>query len=58
MINDPALDAKTSARFAQPPWNEHAEPWCHLDEKLPHNHLAREIRDAMPHLDFAPLSST
>ena len=58
MIVDPTPDAKTFARFAEPPWNEHAERWRELDEKLPCDHLAREIRDAMPHLDLAPLYRT
>jgi hypothetical protein len=55
MIIDPTPDAKTSARFVPPPWNESSERWCQLDEQLPSDHLAREIRDAMIHLDLAPL---
>jgi len=35
MIVDPSADAKTSARFAEPPWNEHSEPWRQLDAQLP-----------------------
>jgi hypothetical protein len=58
MIVDPSADAKTSARFAEPPWNEHSEPWRQLDAQLPPDHLAREIRDAMIHLDLAPLYTT
>ena len=58
MIGDPTSDAKTSARFAEPPWNEHSEPWRELDEKLPCDHLAREIRDAMTRLDLTPLYQT
>ncbi len=58
MLVDPTPDAKTSARFAEPPWNEHSERWLELDEKLPCDHLAREIRDAMTHLDLAPISRT
>lgn len=58
MIGDPSPDAKTSARFAETPWTEHSEPWRELDEKLPHDHLAREIRDAMIHLDLTPLYRT
>ncbi len=58
MISDLSPDAKTSARFALPPWDAHSEPWRQLDEKLPHHHLAREIRDAVPQLDLAPLYST
>jgi hypothetical protein len=58
MIGDPTSDAKTFARFAEPPWNEHSEPWHELDEKLPCDHLAREIRDAMTALDLTPLYQT
>jgi hypothetical protein len=58
MIGDPTCDAKRSARFAEPPWNEHSEPWRELDDKLPLNHLAREIRDAMTQLDLTPLYQT
>jgi transposase len=58
MIIDPTPDAKMFARFAEPPWNEHSGRWRELDEKLPCDHLAREIRDAMTHLDLAPLYHT
>jgi len=58
MISALTLDAKTSARFAEPPWPEESERWRDLDEKLPGDHLAREIRAAMTHLDLAPLYCT
>ena len=58
MIGNSSPDAKTSDRFAEPPWTEHSKPWRTLDEKLPPNHLAREIRDAMTHLDLTPLYRT
>ena len=58
MIGDPSLHAKVLARFAEPPWTQHSKPWCELDEKLPCDHLAREIRDAMSHLDLRPLYDT
>jgi hypothetical protein len=58
MIGDLSPDAKMSTRFAEPPWNEHSERWRELDEKLPPDHLAREIRGAMNHLDLAPLYLT
>jgi hypothetical protein len=58
MIGDLSPDAKTSVCFAPPPWNKRSQPWRNLDEKLPHDHLAREIRDAMPLLDLAPLYRT
>lgn len=58
MISDPSPDAKTCTRFANPPWTEHSESWRDLDEKLPPDHLAREIREAMIHLDLSPLYRT
>lgn len=58
MIVVPPLDAKRFSRFAAPPWNEDSEPWLELDPQLPPNHLAREIRDAMTHLDLTPLDLT
>jgi len=58
MIVNPALDAKTFSRFAPPPWTEHSGRWRELDKKLPCDHLAREIRDAMAHLDLTPLYRT
>ena len=58
MISDLRPDAKTLTRFAEPPWPEESERWRELDEKLPGDHLAREIRAAMSHLDLAPLYRT
>jgi hypothetical protein len=58
MISDPSSHAKVPARFAQAPWHEHTAFWRQLDEQLPHDHLAREIRSAMVHLDLAPLYHT
>lgn len=58
MINELSHDAKTLLRFAQPPWNETSVEWRRLDARLPSNHLAREIRDAMPPLDLTPLYHT
>jgi hypothetical protein len=58
MISDLLSHAKVPARFAQAPWNEQTAFWCQLDEQLPHDHLAREIRSAMVHLDLAPLYDT
>ena len=58
MINELSHDAKTSMRFAEPPWNEASVQWRQLDVRLPSKHLAREIRDAMVHLDLTPLYNT
>jgi hypothetical protein len=46
MISESSSHAKVPARFAQAPWNEHTAFWRQLDEQLPHDHLAREIRSA------------
>lgn len=58
MISDLVPDAKTLTRFAAPPWTEHSDPWRQLDEQLPPDHLAREIRNAMPLLDLGPRYTT
>ena len=58
MIIAPILRAKSSTRFAEPPWTESYEPWLELDAQLPPDHLAREIRDAMTPLDLTPLYRT
>ena len=58
MISVPSLDAKVPARFAQAPWNERTAFWCQLDAQLPPDHLAREIRNAMAHLNLVPLYQT
>ncbi len=58
MISDLPHHAKIPARFAQAPWNESTEFWRQLDEQLPHDHLARQIRNAMAHLDLQPLYQT
>ena len=50
--------AKIPARFAQAPWNEQTDLWRRLDAQLPYDHLARQIRDAMVHLDLQPLYQT
>jgi len=58
MISDPSPNAKIPTRFAQAPWNEHTAFWRQLDAQLPPDHLAREIRNAMAHLDLVPLYQT
>jgi hypothetical protein len=42
-------------RFAEPPWNEQSVPWREIDAQLQPDHLAREIRQAMPRLDLTAL---
>jgi hypothetical protein len=58
MISESSPHAKIPARFAQAPWSEHTAFWRQLDEQLPHDHLVREIRGAMVHLDLMPLYQT
>src|SRR5262245_32414567 len=55
MGRKPSPDAKLVARFAEPPWHEQSALWHQLDAQLPHDHLAREIRQAMTHLDLTAL---
>jgi Transposase DDE domain len=55
MDGQPSPQAKSVVRFAEPPWNEHAAPWRQIDAQLPPDHLAREIRQAMTHLDLTAL---
>ena len=58
MIRESPPRAKIPVRFAQAPWTEETDLWRRLDEQLPYDHLAREIRDAMVRLDLQPLYQT
>jgi len=55
MVGKPSPNAKPVVRFAEPPWNEQSAPWRQIDAQLSHDHLAREIRQAMTHLDLTEL---
>ncbi len=44
-----------TSRFSEPPWNEQSDEWLRLDERLPADHLARLIEQAVQRLDLAPL---
>ena len=55
MVGDQCHAAKTVAHFAEPPWNVQSAPWRQIDAQLPHEHLAREMRQTMTHLDLPPL---
>jgi hypothetical protein len=55
MVGDCIRGAKTQSRFAPPPWTEQSASWRQIDVQLPADHLAREIRDAIPRLDMTPL---
>ena len=55
MVGKPSPNAKLMVRFAEPPWNVQSAPWLQIDTQLSHDHLAREIRQAMTHLDLTEL---
>ena len=55
MVGDQCHAAKPGVHFAEPPWNEQSAPWRQVDAQLPHDHLAREIRQAMKRLDVTLL---
>ncbi len=42
-------------RFATPPWTTASEEWQALDQRLPADHLARRIAEAVDRLDLSPL---
>lgn len=47
--------AGNAERFAEPSWNEQSEDWLRLDERLPCDHLARQIEDGVDRLDLTSL---
>jgi hypothetical protein len=55
MVRKPSPNAKPVVRFVEPPWNEQAASWRQIDAQLSPDHLAREIRQAMIHLDLTEL---
>jgi len=55
MVRKSSPEATRVARFAEPPWNEQSAPWRQIDAQLAQDHLAREIRQAMTHLDLTSL---
>ena len=44
-----------SGRFARPPWTMNSGPWRQIDARLPEDHLARQIDQAVELLDLTPL---
>jgi transposase len=44
--------------FSEPPWNEQSNEWIRLDERLPSDHLAREIDRMVERLNLASLSES
>lgn len=55
MVGNAVHATRPEARFAEPPWNEQSAPWRQIDAQLQPDHLAREIRQAMPRLDLTAL---
>jgi transposase len=41
--------------FASPPWDRSSPQWIDIDQRLPHDHLARLIDEAVALLDLQPL---
>lgn len=54
MVN-PSVDAGNRDRFATPPWTAESPEWQALDRRLPSDHLARRIDQAVASLDLTPL---
>jgi transposase len=50
--------ANKGDRFAAPPWTTESEAWQALDQRLPADHLARRIAQAVDRLDLGPLWSS
>jgi hypothetical protein len=55
MVGNALQETSPRIRFAAPPWNDQSAPWRQIDAQLPQDHLAREIREAMIHLDLTAL---
>jgi hypothetical protein len=55
MVGNLVHEIRPETRFAEPPWNEQSAPWRQIDAQLQPDHLAREIRQAMPRLDLTVL---
>lgn len=49
------LGKASVVRFAEPPWDETHPRWLVLDQELPEDHLAREVRTAIEQIDLTPL---
>jgi transposase len=54
MVKGIALGGKRD-RFAAPPWTTKSEEWLALDQRLPPDHLARRIAQAVEMLNLRPL---
>jgi transposase len=45
----------TDVKFARPLWDENSPEWQEIDSRLPKNHLAREIDQAVDQMDLSDL---
>ena len=56
MVRNTAVSGNDAGgRFACPPWTMNSAPWCQIDARLPDDHLARQIDQAVDLLDLRPL---
>jgi transposase len=56
MVHTPIIPVKTATSpFATPPWDRSSPQWIDIDQRLPHDHLARLIDEAVTRLDLQPL---
>src|SRR6059036_34395 len=51
----PTPDKPLTPVFATPPWDRASPQWIDIDQRLPHDHLARLIDEAVAPLDLQPL---
>ena len=58
MVRKPSPNTRPVVRFAAPPWDTPSVPWRQIDAQLSQAHLAREIHQAMTHLDVTELYSS
>jgi Transposase DDE domain len=58
MVRKPSPNTRPVVRFAEPPWNTQSALWRQIDAQLSQDHLAREIQQAMTHLDLTELYSS
>lgn len=55
LVCTPLPTPSRAGRFAPPPWDRHSPDWQRLDQKLPPDHLARQIDRAVDQLDLTAL---
>jgi hypothetical protein len=48
-------DKRNRVCFAEPPWSERSDEWRSVDQKVPPDHPARAVVEAMKQLDLTPL---